>query len=100
MIQTRTENKSSTGHATYTYADQWQIRCRIAPAQSGEQARGQINTASEIYDRTTHDIALAGYYPQIDLTMRVEVHEIAYDIVRVDHDDQHGTTVLRTRRVD
>lgn len=98
-IQSRTEVLSPTGHAAYTFTNVYvNVACRHSPALRGERGRGQTDTAADTYDKTTHDIALNGRYV-VDITMRAVIDDVAYDIVRVDLDDQSGTTVLRTKLV-
>lgn len=103
-IQKRTEVQSESGFADYTWNDlpgHVNLSCRIAPATSGERARGQVNLSSEDYEKRTYDVALAGRYDSIDAAMRVQSDDGQfYDIVRIDHDDQGGMTVLRCKQVE
>lgn len=84
-----------------TVQDLGLIDCRIAPMTIQSPTgvnEPRLETLS--YLTTTHQIALRGYYPQIEATMRAVVDDEAWDIKGTEHDANHTMTRLRVNKVE
>lgn len=63
--------------------------------RAGEREQTQLTS-----QETTHRIALAGSFPQLNASMRIRIsgpNAGLYDIIRPDRDSQGATTVLEAR---
>lgn len=102
-IQQAVASGNSFGDQTLTWTDVpnlSEIECRIAPLTIQtptftNEARLEMLT----YLTTTHHIAMRGYFPQIQESMRALIDDDAWDIKGVEHDGQNVTTRLRVNQV-
>jgi hypothetical protein len=103
-IQQATASGNSFGDQTLVWASVSglvNLDCRVAPLTIqtptfANEARLEALT----YHTTTHQIAMRGYYPEIQETMRALVDNVDWDIKGVEHDGQGVTTRLRVNRVE
>lgn len=103
-IEQATETRDSFGSPVLAWASVEGlsgIPCRVAPLTIqtptfSNEAKLELLT----YLTTTHHVALQGYYPQIETTMRAVIDGVIWDIQGVEHDGQGSTTRLRVNRVE
>jgi head-tail adaptor len=96
-IQVSSATQDAAGQPVLTWsdlADHEDLACRLAPAMAEERKRDDLVLA-----RTTHTIALAGYYTTITPAMRAIVGTSTYDILGVEQDGNGITTRLRVEIV-
>jgi head-tail adaptor len=96
-IQVSTATQDAAGQPVLTWstlAGHSALDCRVAPAMAEERKRDDL-----VLDRTTHTIALAGYYATITPAMRAIVGTSTYDILGVEYDGNGMTTRLRVEIV-
>ena len=96
-IQQATETQDSYGQPMPDWGDlagMIDLPCRIAPRSTQER-----RTPAQVYVTATHQVSLAGYYPNIVEAMQSVVDGVAYNIEGVEHDGNHKTTRLFVSRV-
>lgn len=104
-IQQAVPSGGRFGDQTFTWSlvpNLLDIDCRIAPltVQTPTFAN-EARLENLTYLTTTHHVALRGWFPQIQETMRALIDDVAWDIKGVEHDGQASmTTRLRVNRVD
>lgn len=103
-IESGVESRDSFGSPTLTWtvlANHRDIPCRISPLTVQTPTfTSEARLESLTYLTTTHHIALRGYFPEIEATMRAVIDDVAWDIKGVEHDGQNVTTRLRVNRVE
>lgn len=89
------ENQNTHGQPQPVYANlagHVDIPCRIAPSPR-EKSR-EVKREDMTYSVITHDISLAGDYPNVTSKMRAVVGGVSYDILYPQTDGQSHTTRL------
>jgi head-tail adaptor len=91
-IKQATQTRDSTGDPVESWATVSglsAVACRVMPTGGGER-----RLTSEIYQRSTHVILLAGYYAAVEAHMRAVVSGVTYAILLVEHDSNSTMTKL------
>lgn len=97
-IEHKTVTQDELGQETIVYQPDELLRaifCYVQPA-SGIETRSR----QEVLNVNQWVIGLRGYYPTILVSDQAMVDDIAYDVIRVAHDDHHTATYLTCEIVD
>jgi hypothetical protein len=96
-IQQATTVQGDSGHAVKTWADVsglTALRCQMKPAKASE-----VRTSDMVITNNAFRVALLAYYPTITDVMQAVIDSVAYNIIGIDHDSQHGLSYLTVERV-